>query len=153
MFSLFSDEFRFDFIARVESFDGLSVLNDHSFFLPDLVDDFIRHCSSGVNEGHLVMTKEEPLLFALRLTQVLQDRVNYTFTSFYRTQNENLRIGGAKNSQHLFGNAVDVSTDLSSSRLVILKNALSDFSGISVGLSKSHLHFDFRKGQPIMFFE
>lgn len=65
-------------------------------------------------------------------------------TSAYRTKEHNEEVGGAKNSYHLKGEAVDIRMPPSSAQLAKLVWALvtADFRGI--GIYSDHIHADIR---------
>lgn len=73
-------------------------------------------------------------------------------TSAFRCEAHNTAIGGATNSMHIKGQAVDISwlAMSGSEKAALLKLALSGFSGI--GLHKQFLHVDNRPGGPLLWF-
>jgi uncharacterized protein YcbK (DUF882 family) len=62
--------------------------------------------------------------------------------SSYRSKEHNESIGGAKNSYHLKGMAVDLHCTDAIKRKYIVKNALN--LGLSVGVAKTFIHVDTR---------
>ena len=68
-------------------------------------------------------------------------------TSSYRSESYNRSIGGSKKSQHLTGNAVDLSCDNGALRCKIVENALA--LGLSVGVAKTFVHVDNRLRQIV----
>ncbi len=74
--------------------------------------------------------------------------------SGYRCPAHNKKIGGAKNSQHMKGKAVDIDvSNLSSGaryRLIQLAFGFGVFKGIGIGSGK--LHLDVRSGEPVFWF-
>jgi uncharacterized protein YcbK (DUF882 family) len=96
------------------------------------------------NEG---IMEVDPIL--ITKLQALRDIVGHPIliTSGVRTIKENREAGGAINSQHLKGRAVDISTNGwgSTRKYMFLKKAFSlDFSGIAMG--NSFIHLDVRPG-------
>ena len=67
--------------------------------------------------------------------------------SSYRTEDYNKSVKGAKNSMHLEGRAVDIACINSTTRAIILKNALA--MGLSCGVYKTWIHVDDRDKQIV----
>ena len=68
-------------------------------------------------------------------------------TSSYRSESYNRSIGGSKKSQHIKGNAVDLSCNNGTLRLKIVENAIA--LGLSVGVAKTFIHLDNRLKQIV----
>ena len=68
-------------------------------------------------------------------------------TSSYRSESYNKSIGGSKKSQHLKGNAVDLSCDNGTLRKKIVHVGLD--LGLSVGVAKTFIHVDNRDKQIV----
>lgn len=71
-----------------------------------------------------------------------------TLTSAFRCNNYNMKVGGEKKSQHLYGKAVDIScTDsLMRHKLVSIATSL----GFSVGIDSAFIHVDNREAPRVM---
>jgi len=69
----------------------------------------------------------------------------FVITSSYRTKEYNKKIGGAKKSQHLLGNAVDISTKGWGGKHKANLVYIAISNGLSVGVSKNFIHIDYRK--------
>jgi uncharacterized protein YcbK (DUF882 family) len=69
-------------------------------------------------------------------------------TSSYRSEEYNKAIGGSPKSQHLIGNAVDLSCTNSTLRHKIVMEATS--LGLSVGINDTFVHVD-NRDKPILF--
>lgn len=67
--------------------------------------------------------------------------------SSYRSVNYNKSVGGASNSMHIYGKAVDIACNSSVTRGVILKNALN--LGMSCGVYRTWIHVDNRDTQLV----
>ena len=67
--------------------------------------------------------------------------------SSYRSVAKNQAVGGSSKSQHLLGNAVDLSCNNGVLRLKIVQNALE--LGLSVGVNKYFIHVDNRLKQIV----
>lgn len=69
--------------------------------------------------------------------------------SAFRCIKHNEDVGGAATSQHLLGNALDVSTTRMTGcqKLILLKAALLEFSGIGIG--KTYIHMDVRENKTL----
>lgn len=76
--------------------------------------------------------------------------VPFTITSSYRNPDYNKSVKGGKNSQHLKGNAVDISTAGWSgvSKHEFLSRATE--MNLSIGIYKTFFHIDCRKTGPVM---
>lgn len=71
-------------------------------------------------------------------------------TSGHRCAKHNAKEGGAQNSQHIYGKAVDIYCPSSTERHEVLTAALSlGFSG--VGIKKEIIHLDIREDAPVCF--
>lgn len=67
----------------------------------------------------------------------------------YRTPSYNKRIGGAQNSYHVRGMALDIKCTDSTKRRIIIEKAMElGFNGIIV--YSAHIHLDIREGSPIL---
>jgi len=102
---------------------------------------------------HCGAVKLHPKL--LKLLQELRDilGVPLWFTSAYRCEIHNKAVGGAKNSQHLHGRAVDIPvhiTGLTYWQLFDLVKWLG-FTGIGVNPAKGFIHVDVREGDLVVF--
>ena len=71
---------------------------------------------------------------------------------FYRCRIGNDQIGGAKNSQHLHGRAMDVLTNgwTGAEKWMFVHEATK--LGLSVGLYSMWIHIDLRPGDPVVFY-
>lgn len=67
--------------------------------------------------------------------------------SSFRSKEYNKSIGGATNSMHLLGRAVDIACNNSITRAIILKNALN--MGLTCGVYKTWIHIDDRETQLV----
>lgn len=85
----------------------------------------------------------------LLLLDELRDRFGHPMhiNSSFRTPEWNFTVGGAKNSQHLKGNAVDVKCTDAKLRALLVKEALG--LGLSVGVAKTFIHLDNREQQIV----
>lgn len=74
----------------------------------------------------------------------------FTITSGYRTKEHNDNIGGAKNSQHLFGRAADIQASGSSAQKIVALAREFGFTGVGVAQkgphSKRFIHLDTKAG-------
>jgi len=88
------------------------------------------------------------------LIQELRDELNIRFrvNSFYRCKSHNQKVGGGTNSQHLYGRAMDISTEgwKWSQRAKLVKGALN--KGLSVGIYRSFVHVDNRIGEQLLWY-
>ena len=70
--------------------------------------------------------------------------------SGYRCEDRNLAIGGAKNSKHLLGQAVDIACSNTSDAFTLVRYAIEvGFKGI--GVDKLFIHLDIRKDKEVLF--
>ena len=87
----------------------------------------------------------------LILLQALRTEIGKKFkiNSAYRCPEQNTGVGGARNSQHIKGTAVDIAVNnwSPSDRLTLIHVALQiGFTGI--GVYKNFIHLDTRKIRP-----
>lgn len=73
--------------------------------------------------------------------------VKMKINSCYRTKEKNKAVGGAKNSMHLFGRAVDIETKNGVDRMRIVRAALS--LGLTIGVMENAVHIDNREEQTM----
>ncbi len=64
--------------------------------------------------------------------------------------NNSKDVKGARNSQHLYGRAVDVRTPSAEYAMRLMKLALKH-GFVGVGVSKTFIHIDTRSGDPVLF--
>jgi len=83
----------------------------------------------------------------LSLLDALRENVGFPLkiNSSYRSKEYNDHVGGAKDSQHLKGIAVDIACFDSKERAYIVAHAL--LLGLTVGVAKTFLHIDNRENQ------
>lgn len=78
-----------------------------------------------------------------RLDQMTGGGVKDRITSGYRDPEHNARVGGAKNSQHIHGNAFDMNVaDLSREQRIDLIRQAREAGFRGVGVYDNSLHFD-----------
>lgn len=75
--------------------------------------------------------------------------VTFKLSSSYRSTEKNKAVGGAKNSMHLKGRAVDILVSSDSQRWAIVNAAVQ--LGLSVGIMKNAVHIDNRDGNKVLF--
>lgn len=80
----------------------------------------------------------------------LRERCGFPFVlnSSYRTPAKNKNVGGATDSMHLRGRAVDIAVSGAISRWELIRHATS--MGLSVGIMENAVHVDDRP-QPVAF--
>lgn len=69
-----------------------------------------------------------------------------TITSGYRCSEHNAAVGGAKGSKHLEGIAVDIAIHSANDRYSLLYLAMNTCGFTGIGIAKSFIHLDTRKG-------
>lgn len=88
----------------------------------------------------------------LRCLKLGEPDIKFLVKSSYRTEEENNRVRGAKNSMHLIGRAVDIWVSPKGimtgvQRAIIISCALNN--GLSVGIMRNALHIDDREKQIV----
>lgn len=78
--------------------------------------------------------------------------IDLYITSGKRTEEENRRVGGVRDSAHLKGLAVDIFAPNGFRRYLLLKAAI-EFGFKRIGVGKSHIHIDidYTKPTPTIF--
>ena len=99
--------------------------------------------------GAPVFDKMQPEFLALLDECRERAGVSFKITSSYRTPEHNKRVGGAPNSMHVQGMAVDIACNQGQARWLIVKAAME--LGLSVGIMERAIHLDNRDGKPVMF--
>lgn len=87
----------------------------------------------------------------VRALEVLRHEIGdrpITIVSGYRSPSTNKAVGGASNSQHLWGRAADLSDALG---VTIEQAKAAGFSGIGVNPRGHVVHVDVRGGRPVVF--
>lgn len=99
-------------------------------------------------DGKVVLENMDAKFLAKLVT--LRERCGFPFTlnSSYRTPAKNKRVGGATDSMHLQGRAVDIAVSGAISRWELIRHATS--MGLSVGIMENAIHIDDR-AQPVAF--
>jgi len=94
--------------------------------------------------GEPCFDKMNPVL--LKELDCLREYVGKSFiiTSSYRDKEYNKKVNGHKNSQHILGNAVDLSTEHFKGKHKARLVSMALNSGLSVGVSKNFIHIDCR---------
>ena len=88
----------------------------------------------------------------VKLLQKMRDKFGViTITSAYRTQGYNTKVGGVKNSQHVYGRAADIT--ISDNKRLLEAAQYAEKTGFNgVGLDSSYsmfLHLDTRSGKSL----
>ena len=106
------------------------------------LDEFRCKCGCGQVEV------KEKLIERLNIARE-KAGIPFKITSGYRCKSHNKSVGGAVDSQHLKGIAVDISCSNSVDRYKIITGLLqAGFSGI--GIAKHFVHGDIRDGTPVV---
>lgn len=81
----------------------------------------------------------------------LRERCKFPFrlNSTWRSLSQNKDVGGANNSMHLYGRAVDIAVQSSQDRATLIREALD--MGLSVGVMENAIHVDDRYGDQVVF--
>jgi zinc D-Ala-D-Ala carboxypeptidase len=94
---------------------------------------------------------------AIRISPFLLEKIDiargkagipFKVTSGYRCKNHNRAVGGASDSQHVKGTAVDIACSNSADRAIIIK-ALLDSGFTGIGIAKHFVHGDIRDAKPL----
>lgn len=96
---------------------------------------------------------DRKLLNALSVFERLLD-IDITYTSGYRSLEEELKLGGSKTGSHLKGLAIDIACNESIPRYkIIFASLASGFKRIGIGKTHIHLDVDPDKPQPLIWLE
>lgn len=93
----------------------------------------------------------------VNLLEVVRQQMNLPFIynpgGFYRCRIYNDKLSNSsKRSQHLLGNACDITTHnfTAADKWNLVKYSIQ--VGLSVGIYSAHIHLDRRKGAPVLFY-
>lgn len=103
-----------------------------------------------------IPTTNELIANALKLTEIfgeLRERWNspIIITSGYRPPSENAKVGGAKNSQHLYFRALDCYPENGNLNELWHHAFNSRFTGLGDGRKRGFIHLDIRPGNRVVF--
>lgn len=120
---------------------GKSVMNDFQ-----LTENFNLQEFECTHPDHRHVKIDENLVHKL---QKLRDMlgVPLRINSAYRCIERNKQVGGATNSQHMYGKAVDVSLHNVDKSIDEVKEIAEDIGFDGIGLYRSFIHLDVR-GKP-----
>jgi hypothetical protein len=79
------------------------------------------------------------------------DGCKYAVTSRRRSPDHNNRVGGAQDSLHIHGKAIDIVSNTHKCKMMLRNRALT--FGFSTIWYKSHLHVDARQHQKCLYYE
>jgi len=99
-----------------------------------------------MGEENVFNKMDSDLLHRLDLLRELVSEPLY-ITSSYRSKEHNESVGGSQRSQHLTGNAIDLSCNNGTLRAKIVKHALE--LDLTCGVAKTFCHIDNRENQVV----
>lgn len=108
--------------------------------------DILIPLESPDEKGSYTNMEQQPFLCAMRL---IND--GYIITSGYRSFTHNQLVGGTINSQHLYGNAIDINYDNSEDLYSICMIAVEQ-NATTIIVYNKHIHLDWRDGPFKMWF-
>jgi len=108
----------------IKQFNTLKYFKASEFKYPDKMNSFLLHCLDDFRN-----TAGIPVII----------------TSDYRTPEENAAAGGAKNSAHLRGLAVDIAVSNSRERFIFLRAAIVSGQFMRIGIGRNFIHLDVDK--------
>lgn len=106
-------------------------------------------CGCGCDMPKTIQLNIVELTFRLQMVRVLLG-VPLTITSGYRCTAHNASIGGAKDSAHTKGYAVDIACSGGAARMRLVVAALGVFKRVGVAKSFIHVDIDPRKPQEVL---
>ena len=111
-------------------------------------------------ENEFMMGGKEPVYDKmnediLQALNIIRHKISkpLVLTSTYRSEEYNKSVGGAKHSQHVLGNAADISIENLDGHDVylIIKILISLDLSFGINWNKKFIHMDCRSGNPITF--
>jgi zinc D-Ala-D-Ala carboxypeptidase len=115
----------------------------------EATDDCSRPLQDLIIHNKLIKSNQEieqtivATAFQLDQIRIILGNRPLKVNSWYRPQHINNRVGGAKNSRHLFGDAVDISSDYLSPQEIYKLLDKSHMHG-GLGRYRGFVHIDFR---------
>ena len=87
--------------------------------------------------------------------QILRDKLGkpLTINSAYRCEVRNKQVGGAKNSQHLYGKAADISLHNINMPIERLEKLAESIGFDGIGLYNTFIHLDTRGGNSVIMWD
>lgn len=112
----------------------------------EIVKEFFRP-SEFLCDGVVVIDQMNPD-FLVKLVELRRrSKVPFKVNSCWRSAKKNKDVGGASNSMHLIGRAVDIHCPNDKFRAIVCREALA--MGLTVGIMENGLHIDDRDDQIV----
>lgn len=117
-----------------------SKLRPEQRHISEKLDSFLKRLMPVFVHEYVKLCKDNDLPCGNELTLLV--------TSAYRTVDDNNACGGAKNSAHLFGLALDVATPTNAIKVALVRSLLKS-KCVRIGIAKTYVHFDVDAQKPL----